>query len=222
MSSLAKYTSVDLGSAYLVLLVPAQFFHLTGYFLLGRKVTGNGVAAFFFSIACSLTVPTFAGDYWGFWREPQPRFLYAAALPFLVMMALDSEDRLSKWLLTFLAAGLATYLHPASGPPVSLAIMAGMAMKAWPTISIQRLSVLVLSSGVVYLLCFAPYAILYLGSVLSAGQGIDGAQALHAARIRFDADYVDLEQGIANAIISTWYSLRASLLILAGAGWWIV
>jgi hypothetical protein len=66
----------DIGTAYIVLLVPYILAQLAGFYVFGRLLFRNRFFAFLLAILSLLLVNTQTWDYWGVFYDPQPRMLY--------------------------------------------------------------------------------------------------------------------------------------------------
>jgi hypothetical protein len=197
------------------------FAFLAGWYLLGTRLTGRWLAGVALALASTLTVPTVVGDYWGLYREAQPRVLFSACFPYIILLAIDAR-RLLDWIATFALSGLAFWLHPASGPPVALATMAAMAVGHRERFSLLKLIGVCLVSGLVYLAIIAPNFVQYVGDVLRAGQGSDPALTAEATRLRFAEEYVDVLHGVDESLRSIFAGPRLLLAVLGLSGIWLV
>lgn len=194
-----------------------SFVFLLGWYLLGARLSGSWLAGVATALACTLTIPTVVGDYWGLYLEAQPRVLFGACLPYIVLLAIDAR-RLAHWVATFALSGLAFWLHPASGPPVALATMAAMAVGHCDRLRLPRLVGVCLVSGLVYLAIIAPNFGQYVSGVLQASRGGDPVLTAEAMHLRFAEEYVDGIQGAAASLKSIFAGPRAVLALLGLAG----
>lgn len=197
------------------------FAFLAGWYLLGVRLTGRWLAGVALALASTLTIPTIVGDYWGLYREAQPRVLFSACLPYIIVLAIDAR-RLVDWVATFVLSGVAFWLHPASGPPVALATMAAMAVGHHDRFKPSRLVAVCLVSGLVYMAIIAPNFVQYVGDVLRASHGADPALTAEATRLRFAEEYVDVLHGADESLRAIFAGPRILLAMLGLAGAWLV
>ena len=117
--------------AYAWLAIPGVFLHLVGYYLLGLAMKWSRVwsAAFSVIILTTFWVLPFA-TYWGFWHDPQPRFLFAAVAGFLFAAAMHWRDRPRLWVPVMIGAGLITNFHLVSGPTAAMMLWTGFLFSA--------------------------------------------------------------------------------------------
>jgi hypothetical protein len=198
-----------------------SFAFLLGWYLLGARLSGSWLAGVALALACTLTTPTVVGDYWGLYREAQPRVLFGACLPYIVLLAIDAR-RLGHWVATFVVSGFAFWLHPASGPPVALATMTAMVVGNHDRHKLPQLACYSLVSGLVYLAIIAPNFGQYVIDVLRASHGGDPALTAEAMRLRFAEEYVDVLHGIDAGLKSIFAGPRSMLALLGIAGAWLV
>ena len=211
---IGRWAGGEFALAYLILAIPCVFLHLSGFFLLFR-VTGAGpLSAAFCSLAMLATVPAVTGTYWGGFTDPQPRFLFQSLLPFLLVGAWMWRDLPKRWPLLFVALGLATYVHPVSGPAVAFAVWcavlaANLANTDWRPRTVRLIAV-----GFLYLAVIAPFAYLYA----SVGENARGSEVstdlvLSIAENRFAEGYLDLPLLLSRGIATTWLNLRGAFAI---------
>src|SRR5262249_6325205 len=110
---LHKLFNFHLGKAFIVLLPFQTFFQLAGFYILGRVLFRNRIWALLFS---ALNIITYWSpgleDYWGVFHQPQPRFLFQAFLPALLIPAIKWRNVPEKWPYVMAIAGLSVYIHP--------------------------------------------------------------------------------------------------------------
>ncbi|MHA6298281.1 hypothetical protein [Devosia sp. CAU 1758] len=196
----------------------SSFAFLLGWYLLGCHVTGSRFAGLMLALACTFSLETVAGDYWGLFQEAQPRVLFSAYFPFLILLMLQAGDDVRYWLATFLLAGFAFWLHPASGPPVALSMMAAMLVQGYRKATPLRLAGLALVSGLLFLVIIAPNFGQYVSDILYARNGADPALTDQATRLRYSEEYVDVFNGVVSSLASILSGPRVLLLGMAGLG----
>jgi hypothetical protein len=116
----------DYGTAYIILLGPMIFIQLVGFYILGRRIFGSRFWAFLLSALSLVTIFWGASDYWGLFPDPQPRFLFQAFFPYLMILSFSWQTKPYRWPLLMIAAGLMLYLHPVSGPVVGFMVWVGL------------------------------------------------------------------------------------------------
>ena len=78
----------DYSLSFILLLPLSIILQLTGFYLLGKKLFNNRLLALMLGIICTVTIQYGVGDYWGIYRDPQPRLIYQSILPFLMLLFL--------------------------------------------------------------------------------------------------------------------------------------
>ena len=154
----------DIGTAYIVLLVPYILAQLAGFYVFGRVLFRNRFFAFLLAILSLLLVNTQSWDYWGVFYDPQPRMLFQAVFPWLLTLVILSLER--RWLrwLVFVCLGLMIYLHPVSTPAVAFAIWFGYLVSKPAEVKWGRHLLDLALFGVIFLLCAIPFFMQYLGN----------------------------------------------------------
>jgi hypothetical protein len=147
----------DIGTAYIVLLVPYILAQLAGFYVFGRVLFRNRFYAFLLAILSLLLVNTQSWDYWGVFYDPQPRMLFQAVFPWLLTLVILSLER--RWL-----RWLVIYLHPVSTPAVAFAIWFGYLVSKPSEVKWGRHLLDLALFGVIFLLCAIPFFMQYLGN----------------------------------------------------------
>jgi hypothetical protein len=113
------------GLSYILLMIPYVFFQLTGFYLLGKLLYKSR----FFSLLLALTtipiIYTQAGDYWGIWYDPQPRMMFQAFVPWLLLLVFLSLTKPRLRWLVMITTGLLIYIHPVSTPAIAFSAWLG-------------------------------------------------------------------------------------------------
>lgn len=194
----------DLGTAFALLLAPVMWVQAMGFRLLGRVVFNHAGGAFVLGLVSFGTVPMVI-DYYGTYHDAQPRFLFQAALPFLLAGLITAIDHPRNWPALFGWHGLAHYLHPVSSPSIALA--------TWLTLAVRGprgrvlaiwLGWLVLA-GLAYVILILPFAVLYLHDHKPGGSDLDYAAGIARMSRLFGAYFTD---GLlyAQTLFGTWRS----------------
>jgi hypothetical protein len=205
----------DYGLAYLLLLLPIVFLHLALFYALGRSLFESRLGALLLTLMAAVTVRIPLAEYWGLYPDPQPRALFAALLPLVLIMVVRWRDRPERWVLPMALLGALTYVHPVSAPPVAGAVWLGLATLYQPQIGLRRhLLGLALAAGA-FLLLMAPFALLYFGAGGgSVDPSLNGAARLVMAE-RFSPGFMDVPLAVW-LFVKSWISPRI-LLPLAAA-----
>jgi hypothetical protein len=151
LAFLHKTLHFHLGKVFLLLLLVQIFLQLSGFYALGRIIFKSRVWAFLFTV---LNLITFwspgLGDYWGILAQPQPRFLFQAFLPLLIIPAIIWRNAPVKWPWIMIIAGLMVYIHPVSSPAWSLAIWLGLCFYLPGEWSFRKKVLTMLGLGAIY------------------------------------------------------------------------
>lgn len=205
----------DYGTAFLVLLAPVIFAQAVGTYLLGRRLLSDRWGAF----ALGLTAFGFTwfgpGDYYGFYHDAQPRVLFQAVLPYLLILQFHWGARPERWPWLFAIHGVAMYVHPVSAPAVAFASWLALPVLAGPACDRRRIAVGLATAASAFLAVALPFVVNYLayrdsggGSAASAGFvgatfGAEFASVgayLRAAFAEWRFAFVALPFGIAGAV----------------------
>ncbi|MGH1354034.1 MAG: hypothetical protein ACRBBS_02990 [Thalassovita sp.] len=149
---------LQLGLFYVIACFPMALAQMAGFYLLGKRLFDHRAIALALGLITLPVVYTLSGDLWGMYNSPLMRTGFAASLPWLLLLMIAARPR--PYLL-MLAAGLASYLHLPSGPPVALALLAVCFLRAGPSEGWMRASLHHILAGLFYLLIMSPYAVLY-------------------------------------------------------------
>lgn len=187
---------------------------LIGYYLLGVRLLQNGLTAVLFSLTCAVLVPTISGDYWGLYRVPQARTFFSAVFPYIILFALKSNGRLTSWIFAMSFAGISYWLHPASGPPVGLALLLAMMIRARDSLNKLDLIKYSIVSGIFYLIIVMPNLWQYTQSVLEARVGANAIITGEVRALRFLPDYLDAWVGIKNGFFTMFDGPNFFILLL--------
>jgi hypothetical protein len=125
MRAIAPHTG-GYGNAFMILLMPTVWLHLSAYYLFGRLLFRSIGWAFLLTMALSCTIYIHGlWTYWGLWREPQPRFLCAALMGCLWAAAYHFRERPRAWPIIMAITGLCIYIHPVTTIPLGFSIWLG-------------------------------------------------------------------------------------------------
>lgn len=192
----------DLGSGYMVQIVPLLLLQLGGFHLLGMRLfSHHGFAA----ALALLTIPPVhlidGGELWGMYDVPLTRTFATAALPWLLLLIVGSGATKHRISLVMAACGLCVYLHPVS----AVALAAG----SWLALAVDRpvatswpKHIAGLGAGaVIFVLAAVPFMLIFFqgfpgGSLAAAGS----EQALAASALRKAAGphYFDVQLVLRN------------------------
>jgi hypothetical protein len=147
------------GQVYGVLGIPFNVLRVFGFFLLGLWLFRSRGWALALGVVTALQVRFDAfGDWWGIPFAIHARTPFESLFPYLLLGAITAGLHLGRQVATMLAAGVATYLHPVSGPPVAFALWAVMcaAPGAGPIGTRLRNAA---AAGLAYALAILPFVI---------------------------------------------------------------
>ena len=152
LAFLHRILNVHLGKAFLLLLPFQIFLQLAGFYVLGRILFKSRVWAIIFSVLNSITYwsPGLA-DYWGIFPQPQPRFLFQALLPALIIPAIMWRNNPAKWPYVMIIAGLLVYVHPVSAPAWAFSVWLGFAYYLPSEWSMARKANRMLGLGMIFI-----------------------------------------------------------------------
>lgn len=144
------------GAVYGLLAIPFNALRVFGFFLLGLCLFGSRRWAIILALAAVVNV-RFAlfGEWWGIPSGTYARTAYESVFPYLLLLALAGAPRPSTASGVMGLAGLATYLHPVSGPPVAFALWALVVSRQDAGTRIRAASM----AAVVYGLLVLPYVV---------------------------------------------------------------
>ena len=153
---------VELGKTFIYLMGPICFLQMLGFFRLGLHIYRHAGYATALAVVTLIPVWTISGDLWGTHPVPLVRMVYAAAFPWLILLALRVLERPQRVYAFAFACGAAAYLHLVSGPSVALAcFIALLATKPEAERWLDWVIRLTLG-GLAFVATIVPYAILYL------------------------------------------------------------
>lgn len=181
----------DLGRAFAYQMWPLVFFHMLGFYVLGRRLLGGrGYAAL---LACITLVPvwTIPGELWGMNDVPLVRMAYASVFPWLLVLCLTCYEQPRRVYVVALAAGLASYVHLVSGPSVAGACFVGLLALRPAGVDAWSWLVRLAGAAAAYLVCVAPYVYVYLSAFPSGA-----ADGELTATLQSWSAYVDLGAGL--------------------------
>ncbi len=185
VSILTRLTG-DYSLSLLIFLPVSMFLQLLGFYLLGRKLFKHKILAVILPLLCAVNIQYGASDYWGFFTDPQPRFLYQAVLPYLFLFFFSVKSKPKFWPLVMFAAGLAGFIHMLSGPAVAFMIWASLFFCKPSQLSYLKLILYQALNALVYLATALPVILVYLTisrSPADAAGGMAGKTAGFAANL---------------------------------------
>lgn len=185
---------------YRVLNIVVVALFLFSWFLLAFRLFGSGPVATAFTACCAVAVPVVSGDYWGLFDEPQARQMFSAVLPLILLAALSARHHVLDWIGVFMLMGAAMWLHPASGPPIALALLVALMVSQYVRGHEVMLIYRAFAGGCVFLAFALPNIWLYYSGIRDATQGADPELVRAAWAMRFSGDYLDPIVGVSNAI----------------------
>lgn len=113
------------GIAYLSLLVPIIFIQLVGFYFFGKVLFKTRFWSLLLAILSLFIIYTGSSDYWGVYKDPQPRMLFGALFPWLLTLAYLSFKKPKLRIATMILIGFMLYIHPVSTPATAFAIWLG-------------------------------------------------------------------------------------------------
>ena len=106
-------------------MVPYVFIQLTGFYLLGKLLYKSKFFSFLLAFTTIFIIYTQAGDYWGIWYDPQPRMMFQAFFPWLLLLVFLSLTKPRLRWLVMIAIGFLMYVHPVSTPAIAFSAWLG-------------------------------------------------------------------------------------------------
>jgi hypothetical protein len=203
---------------YRVLNIVVVALFLFSWFLLAYRILGSGPIATAFTACCAVAVPVVSGDYWGLFDEPQARLMFSAVLPLILLAALSARRHALDWIGVFLLMGAAMWLHPASGPPIALALLIALMVSQYERGSEGRLIFRAFAGGCVFLAFALPNLWQYYSGIRNAAQGADPELVRAAWALRYSNDYLDPLAGLLNALNRAFGGWRMVLPLVAAIG----
>ncbi len=113
------------GLSYILLMIPYVFIQLTGFYFLGKLVYKSRFFSLLLGLTTILIIYTQAGDYWGIWYDPQPRMMFQAFFPWLLLLVFLSLSKPRLRWLVMIATALLIYVHPVSTPAIAFSAWLG-------------------------------------------------------------------------------------------------
>ena len=113
------------GLSYILLMIPYVFIQLTGFYFLGKLLYKSRFFSLLLAVTSISIIYTQAGDYWGIWYDPQPRMMFQAFFPWLLLLVILSLTRPRLRWLVMIATGLLIYIHPVSTPAIAFSAWMG-------------------------------------------------------------------------------------------------
>lgn len=168
------------GLAYLSLLLPVIFLQLLGFYFLGKTLFKDRFWALLLSILSLIIVYTESSDYWGIYKDPQPRMLFGAIFPWLLLIVYRGFSNRGFRFLAMTIVGLMLYIHPVSTPAVAFAVwLAFIAIKP-PTLNCKRHLIESFAQGLLFVCMAVPFIFIYLNGRDVSSTQVDYATALTA------------------------------------------
>lgn len=161
LSVLTKLTG-DYSLSLLILLPVSIFLQLLGFYLLGKRLFYNPIFGVVLSILCAVNIQYGAGDYWGFFTDPQPRFMYQAVFPFVILLFFHFFEKPKYWPLVMLAAGVAGYIHFLSSPVLPFILWLGFFISKPEGLKFTKKLGFQAINAMVYLLTMIPVMPIFL------------------------------------------------------------
>ena len=176
----------DYGVAFMVPQLPLVFFTLLGFYVLGRVLYRDRIAAFALAFSCLFQIKLkLLSTYWGISTWTTARDWFQAFLPFVLAGALHFRNRPKKWPWVMAATGLLIYCHPVSTPAWASAIWLGLWFCFPRDWSFRRRFVWMFGCGLVFLAVASPFVIKYLGAHESGATEVNVAMLRRIIRYRF-------------------------------------
>jgi hypothetical protein len=166
------------GLAYLSLLIPVIFIQLTGFYTFGKVFYKNRFWAFLLAFLSLIIIYTESSDYWGIYKDPQPRMLFAALLPWLLTLAYQSLSKPKLRYACMVLIGLMLYVHPVSAPGVAFAIWLAFLLLKPDGKKIGTHLAELLGLGLIFVAMAIPFSLIYLNSRDIAPTGVSYETAL--------------------------------------------
>ncbi len=148
------------GYSFQILILPHVFFHLLGFYILGKLLLKNRFWAFFLSIIISIPI-SLNQERWGVWL-PLPRFLFQTFLPFLLYYAMKWKNEPRKWHYLMILTALSVYLHSFSGLIWGFCFFLGFVAFLPEEWSRLKKITMLLGQGFLFMVLITPYAINFL------------------------------------------------------------
>ena len=205
------------GQVYGFLSIPINALRVLGFFLLGLSLFRSPRWAVVLALASAVEIRfTVFREWWGIPWVVYARTSYEAMFPYLLLAAVTANARQWRQTLAMVAAGVATYLHPVSGPPVAFALWAAMCSQGGGAARSLRLRN-GLAAGLAYVLVILPFVIHFLAET---GFGDATFAELNAALRFIYHGYMDLPRSLAKQATSFTLAAIFGLGMLGLAAAW--
>ena len=106
-------------------MIPYVFLQLSGFYILGKVIYKSSFFSLLLALTSIIIIYTQAGDYWGIWFDPQPRMIFQAFFPWLLILVILSLSRPRLRCLVMVVTGLLIYVHPVSAPAIAFSAWLG-------------------------------------------------------------------------------------------------
>lgn len=167
------------GLAYLTLLIPIISIHGTGFYFLGKAFYKNRIWAFILALTSLIIIYTESMDYWGIYEDPQPRMLFGAFFPWVLLLAYRSLENSKLRVITMICVGLMLYINPVSVPGVALSIWLSFLIFKPKETKISRHLLEMLLYGAIFLIITIPFLVIYLQSREIVPSGVNYSDAIN-------------------------------------------
>ncbi len=121
-------------------------------------------------------------------------------LPLILLSAISARHHVLDWIGVFFLMGAAMWLHPASGPPIALALLIAMMVGQYERGSEGKLIYRAFAGGCMFLAFALPNLWQYYVGIRNAAQGADPELVRAAWALRYSNDYLDPLAGLLNAL----------------------
>ncbi len=161
----------DYARAFLSALVPLTFLQLLGFYVFGRALYRHRFIAFLLAMSCMFSFKfRLLSTYWGVHGWTTARDWFAAALPWVLALAVTCHGKPRRFLGVMVGSGIFVYLHPVSTPAWALALWCSLWL-CWDDTGVRFLRRFgwMFLCGLVFLVVAAPFVITYLGAHESGG-----------------------------------------------------
>lgn len=146
----------DSSFSFTIFLPVSIFLQLVGFYLLGKKIFRRDWLALLLSILCAFNIPFGAGDYWGIFRDPQPRFIFQSIFPYLLLFFFNSIDEPKRWPFLMFFIGLTGNIHVLSDTAIGLMVWVSFFFNKPKYYSWKKMLLTQLLNGVIYLITSIP------------------------------------------------------------------
>lgn len=192
----------DVGTAYVVQMLPLLTLQTVGFHMLGRRLFGDARFAVVLALISVPPVYVFGGELWGMLGTPLTRSYAGAALPWLLLLLLRLQGRRAMPFAVMAACGASVYLHPVSAPGLAAGCLAAAlfdrpAGTGWMP-HLRRL----LGAALIFLAMCLPFVIAFSLGAGPAEQALslDPAVVQDSLRIAAGPQYFDVRMLVGNAV----------------------